>query len=65
MVTELLQYLWEPELQNEKLIITTYSLFKLGIRTIHLRAIGHVVHAIVKQVCVYVCVYVRIYVYNM
>uniref|UniRef100_A0A7S1E185 Globin domain-containing protein n=1 Tax=Hemiselmis andersenii TaxID=464988 RepID=A0A7S1E185_HEMAN len=40
MLTELLELLWEPEKQHERLIVTTTMLFQWGIRTHHLATIG-------------------------
>ncbi len=40
MLDELLNLLWEPEKQNERLIVMTTRLFAWGIRTSHLKTIG-------------------------
>jgi hypothetical protein len=40
MISELLALLWEPETQNERLIVMTTRLFAWGIRTSHLKVIG-------------------------
>uniref|UniRef100_A0A6U4YXK8 Globin domain-containing protein n=1 Tax=Hemiselmis andersenii TaxID=464988 RepID=A0A6U4YXK8_HEMAN len=43
MLTELLNLLWDPEKQNERLIVMTTKLFEWGIRSKHLDTIGEAI----------------------
>ncbi len=50
MLTELLDLLWEPEKQNERLIVMTTRLFDWGIRTSHLDAIGAALECTIRKI---------------
>ena len=43
MLTEMLELLWEPELQHEKLTKITKRFFEVGIRETHLPVIGNAI----------------------
>ena len=50
MLTELLTLLWDPEKQNERLIVMTTRLFHWGIRSKHLPTIGEAIGEACKRV---------------
>jgi len=50
MLTETLDLLWEPEQQNEKLVIMTTNFFNCGIREAHLPTIGSAIESTSEKV---------------
>jgi len=50
MLTVILDLLWEPERQNEQLILMTTRFYKCGIRTEHLTSIGQAIETTCRKV---------------